>query len=125
MKSRISVSVASSLILSASVYGLSLQFNKYALAQSQPQNHIAEIIQVQGGRVELKRENSPNYSLTQRGEKLHLGDLLRVAKGVKVVIQCNLNKTNWIIPDDGLPWGVANTCSPPDKKQSSTAMGNL
>ncbi|WYL93279.1 MAG: hypothetical protein HEQ35_04920 [Gloeotrichia echinulata IR180] len=113
---RESVPVVCSLMLSASVYGFSLEFNKYALAQRQPQNYIAEIIKIQGGRVELKREKSKNYTLTQTGEKLYLGDLLRVASGVKVVIQCDFNKTNWTVPDDGVPWGVANTCSPPDKK---------
>ncbi|WP_017656065.1 hypothetical protein [Fortiea contorta] len=120
MKSRMSLPVACSLVLSAaSVNGLSPQFNQYALAQSQNQSPIAEIINVEGGRVELKRQNSPNYSLTQTGEKLNLGDLLRVAKGVKVIVQCNLNKTNWTVPDDGLPWGVANTCSPPEKRRTT------
>lgn len=113
---RVSLPVVFSLMLSALAYGLSLEFNKYALAQSQTQNYIAEIIKVEGGRVELKREKSLNYNPTKTGEKLYLGDLLRVARGVKVVIQCNFNQTNWTVPDDGLPWGVANTCSPPDNK---------
>lgn len=120
MNIKTSVPIAFMVMLSTTAYGLSsLRLEKSALAQSQSRNYIAEIIRVEGGRVELKRENSQSYSPTQRGERLNLGDLLRVTKGAKIVIQCNFNQTTWTVPDDGLPWGVANTCSPPENRQSS------
>jgi hypothetical protein len=113
MKLMRSYPLALSLAISTSVYGLYLNFNKTAVAQSQSATSIAEIIQAEGGKVQLKRENARDYTPTQTGEKLYLGDLLRVAKGATVVIQCKTDKTTWPVPDDGLPWGVANTCSPP------------
>lgn len=77
------------------------------LAQKQP---IAQVIESQG--MKVKREQSSEYKDIKVRENLYLGDLLRVPKGGKGVIQCTNNSTTWTVPDDDLPRGVANTCSP-------------
>lgn len=119
MKLRMSsVTIVLGLMLSTSNHGVSLRFDKTALAQSESPNFIAEIIKVEGRGVELKRAGS-DYGPTKEGEKLNLGDLLRVQKGARVVVQCNPDKTTWTVPDDGLPWGVANTCSPTSQKDGN------
>ncbi|HBB32450.1 MAG TPA: hypothetical protein DDZ80_16030 [Cyanobacteria bacterium UBA8803] len=82
------------------------------MAKVQPKP-LAQMIEVKG-MVQLKREGSSNWSQTQKGEVLFLGDLLRVQRGSKGVIRCTLDLTQWTVPDDGLPRGVANTCSPPE-----------
>lgn len=69
---------------------------------------IAELIEAKGN-VTLQRNGSSR--LVQKGEPLYLGDLLVAEKGATAVIQCNIGKTTWTLPDEGLPWGVANTCS--------------
>lgn len=80
------------------------------VAQSPP---IAYLIEVKGT-VELKREGSSDYEvMTRDGKPLYFGDLLLVQKGAKAVIQYTSNSATWPVPDDGVPRGVANTCSPP------------
>ncbi|MCL6432988.1 MAG: hypothetical protein K6T90_02035 [Leptolyngbyaceae cyanobacterium HOT.MB2.61] len=76
------------------------------LAMAQPKPKIAEVVR---GSVELKRGGS-DYRPVSVGEPLYSGDLLRVRRGSKAEIQCSANKTTWTVPDNGLPWGVANVC---------------
>lgn len=100
MKPRIYISVILTLLL-ANLDG------KNTLAQSSP---VAIVIEAKG-KVEVKSKKLPKYTKITNGYKLSSGDLLRVQKGSKGIIRCTSNLTTWIIPDDGLPVGVANTCS--------------
>lgn len=103
MKPRLSISIALTLMLST------LE-GQIGLAQSRP--ILARMIQVRGT-VELKKEGSLNWRPTKEGETLFHGDLLRVQRGSRGVLRCTSDLTEWMIPDDGLPRGVANTCSAP------------
>ncbi|GET41183.1 hypothetical protein [Microseira wollei] len=71
---------------------------------------LAQIVETRG-RVELKRES--NYQTARVGDNLYIGNLVRVPKGSRLVIRCTANSRTWTIPDDNLPRGVANFCSPP------------
>jgi hypothetical protein len=103
MKARVSIPIVLSLILATVDSGI-------LSAQPTP---IAKLIEGRG--VELKREGWLNYRPTSAGTDLNRGDLLRVQKGGRGVIRCTYNSTTWTVPDDGVPWGVTNTCSPPIK----------
>lgn len=103
MKFRVSIPIILTLMLAA-VDG------RILLAKQSPIAYLIEI----NGTVELKREGSSDYEVMIRdGEPLYFGDLLRVQKGAKAVIRCTSNSATWPVPDDGVPRGVANTCSPP------------
>lgn len=97
-----SLLIALTLLLTATSYEAQAQIN---------QDPIAQLIEVRG-KVELKRENRSTYTQTAKGTYLYFGDLLRVAKKAKAVVKCSVDETTWTVPDDGIPWGVANTCSP-------------
>jgi hypothetical protein len=71
---------------------------------------VARLIEVRGT-VELKSEGESKYNRVNRGQNLYMGDLLRVRRGSRAVIRCTSNSTTWTVPDDGVPWGVTNTCS--------------
>lgn len=73
---------------------------------------LAQLIETRGV-VEIKRENGSNYQTAKVGENLYRGDLVRVAKGAKGVVRCTTNSRTWTIPDDKVPRGVVNVCSPP------------
>ncbi|HSF74924.1 MAG TPA: hypothetical protein VLA84_14090 [Microcoleus sp.] len=74
---------------------------------------LAQLIETMGT-VEIKRDvKGSNYQRAKVGENLYLGDLVRVAKGAKGVVRCTTNSRTWTIPDDNVPRGVANVCSPP------------
>jgi hypothetical protein len=81
-------------------------------AQQRVQPPLAQLIETMG-RVEIKRERGSDYQTAKVGENLYMGDLVRVAKGAKGVVRCTTNSRTWTIPDDNLPRGVANVCSPP------------
>ncbi len=83
--------------------------DKMLVAQPNPIAHLIE----SDGKVELKREGSSDYIMASKAEPLYFGDLLRVQKGSKAVMRCTSNSATWSVPDDGVPRGVANTCSPP------------
>lgn len=118
MKGKISVPIALGLIVSTSVYGFSLgSDNTVLLAQSQSQPD-GWIVETKGETVLIKPKSMKKYSETKiNNTALYLGDLLRVEKGKRVVVKCK-DGTKWTVPDDNLPWGVANTCSPAEKKQA-------
>lgn len=78
---------------------------------AQQKRPIAQMIRLEG-KVEVKPEGKPAYRPARLNEWLFHGDLLRVSKGARGVIRCTSDSTNWTIPADGLPRGVANTCSP-------------
>ena len=75
---------------------------------SQSPAFLAEMIQVTG-EVKLKRRGD-EYRQAKAGEALQFGDLLKASKGSKGIIRCSINFSTWTVPDDGLPWGVANVC---------------
>ena len=82
-------------------------------AQQQVQRApLAQLIEMTG-RVQMKRENGSNYQTAKEKEYLYLGDLVRVAKGGRGVVRCTTNSRTWTIPNDNVPRGVANVCSPP------------
>jgi hypothetical protein len=70
---------------------------------------IAKLIEAKGT-VTLERNDSSPRS-ARKGEPLYLGDLLIAEDGTEAVIQCTVDGSTWPLPDNGLPWGVANTCS--------------
>lgn len=74
-------------------------WNEYALATVE---HVE-------GNGELKRVGLTVYQRATPGVALYDGDLLR-SQG-ELVIECK-DGTEWAIPDDGVPAGVSNTCSP-------------
>ncbi|MGI0488653.1 hypothetical protein ACN4EK_24850 [Pantanalinema rosaneae CENA516] len=84
-------------------------------SQFPPRQPIAQMVRVEG-KVELKPQGQPNYRPVQVNERLYHGDLLRVERGGRGVIRCTADATTWTIPADGLPRGVANTCSPPSTR---------
>lgn len=102
MKFRITMPIVLTLMLAA-VDGRML------VAQPKP---IAYLIE-SDGKVELNRDGSSDYKIIGKGEPLYFGDLLRVQKGSTAVMRCTSNSATWSVPDDGVPRGVANTCSPP------------
>jgi len=102
MKLTNSLLIALTLILTTTSYQAQAQINE---------DPIAQLIEVRG-KVELKRENRSTYAQTTKGAYLYFGDLLRIAKGAKAVVKCSVDETTWTVPDDGIPWGVANTCAP-------------
>jgi hypothetical protein len=82
--------------------------------QAQQQVQRAPLAQLETSKgVEMKREKGSKYQKAKEGEYLYLGDLLRVAKGGRGVVRCTTNSRTWTIPDDNVPRGVANVCSPP------------
>lgn len=86
----------------------------FVLAQRKPiaqqtARPIAQMSEIRG-RVEIKRGQS-NYRMVRVGEPLYMGDLVRVQKGARGIVRCTSNSTTWTVPDDGVPWGVANTCA--------------
>ncbi|HBL13236.1 MAG TPA: hypothetical protein DD379_17925 [Cyanobacteria bacterium UBA11162] len=104
MKSRASIPIMLTLML-ATLNGGTL------LAQRNSTAAIARLIEARGT-VELKQGTS-NYRLAKKDENLYFGDLLKVQRGSKAVIQCTSDTSTWAVPDDGIPWGVASTCSLP------------
>jgi hypothetical protein len=103
MKPRIFFTLALTMALTTISYA--------AVAQELNEAPIAQIIRAIG-KVELKRENQPAYLPVTKGTYLYFGDLLRASRGASVVVRCSVDETTWSVPDDGIPWGVANTCSP-------------
>lgn len=69
---------------------------------------LAQVVQVTG-EVKLKRRGN-EYRQAKAGEPLQFGDLLKASKGARGIIRCSVNFSTWTVPDDGLPWGVANVC---------------
>ncbi|MBE9127219.1 MULTISPECIES: hypothetical protein [unclassified Coleofasciculus] len=104
MKPKLSVPIIVSLIVATLNAGVGIPQSRLILART---------IEVKGT-VELKREESSSWRPMKEGERLFYGDLLRVQKGSRGVIQCTTDLTEWTVPDDGLPRGVANTCSLPE-----------
>ncbi|WP_017306604.1 hypothetical protein [Spirulina subsalsa] len=73
---------------------------------------IAELILAEGV-VERKQAGESEYKTVQVTVDLFHGDLLRVRRGGRAIIRCTSNGMTWLIPDDNIPRGVANTCTPP------------
>jgi hypothetical protein len=104
MKSKVYVGIIATLALGMGSWAMTT-----ATAQVAQNNAIAQMVKAEG-KVELKRGKA-DYRPAQAGEALFRGDLLKVQRGSRGVIRCTTDASTWAVPDDGLPWGVANTCS--------------
>jgi hypothetical protein len=51
------------------------------------------------------------------GDKLYLGDGLKVQRQEKVVLLCLVNQKTWTVPNNGALWGVANGCPLPNSQK--------
>jgi hypothetical protein len=83
-------------------------------AQTANPNEIARLTEVKGV-VAIKRQGQGwrrQGETTGASIPIYSGDLMRAERGAKGVIVCNYNSTAWVVPDDGVPWGPATTCSP-------------
>lgn len=105
MKPSVSIPLALALVLMAQT----------SESQFSPRQPIAEMIRVQG-KVEISSQGQSTYRPVKLNERLYHGDLIRVERGSRGVIRCQADATTWTIPADGLPRGVANTCSPPSSR---------
>ncbi|AOW98665.1 hypothetical protein BJP34_03695 [Moorena producens PAL-8-15-08-1] len=88
-------------------------FTNQVLADELPQlfaykSPIAIVWKAQG-MGQIKRLNPRVTIPVSIGEKLYRGDLLRIAKGSKVVIKCDYNNKIWTIPE-AIWVGVNNGC---------------
>ncbi len=106
-------------LLALAIIG-SLMNSGSVTAQSRPA--IATVISV-SGRVEV-RQGTANYRLAKPGETLARGDLMRAQRGARGVVRCRANASTWVIPDDGLPWGIANVC-PSQTNRNAGTLGSL
>ena len=109
MKAQISIPIIIGLIFANLDGGIVLS-QRTPTAQNTEQP-IAQMIESRGS-VEVRKHGQSNYRTARVGETLFMGDLVRVAKGSRAVVRCTSNLTTWRVPDDGVAWGVANTCSP-------------
>ncbi|HIK17913.1 MAG TPA: hypothetical protein IGS53_21855 [Leptolyngbyaceae cyanobacterium M33_DOE_097] len=78
---------------------------------TQSRSPLATVVSVTG-KVEVKQGNAA-YRQLKSGETLMQGDLMRSNRRSRGVIRCLANSSTWVVPDDGLPWGVANVCPVP------------
>lgn len=118
MKRSMSISIVLSLMLTAidwvsASHGQSTA--KLAVAASTDSCiQVGRIVSVQG-EVQLKRKGWSDYHPTAVDALLCLGDLLRPAKGARVVVDCaDPNQNSWTVPQ-GVPSGAAIGCRPRDK----------
>jgi len=65
------------------------------------------------GPVYLKRDGAGEYEVLDLDEPLFFGDLVFCPEESELVIECG-DATRWTVPADGVPFGVANVCSPSD-----------
>jgi len=112
MKLAVSMPITVTLMIAAIQSGVVSAPTRVQAQQQVQRAPLAQLIQTMGV-VEMKREKGSNYQKAKEGEYLYLGDLLRVAKGGRGVVRCTTNSRTWTIPDDNVPRGVANVCSPP------------
>ncbi len=118
MKCRVSLSIVLGLMLTATDWGTASNWLSSAtLAVEVSTNtckRVGRIASIQG-EVQLKRQGWSDYHSTAVGAVLCLGDLLRPAKGARVIVQCtDPNQNSWTVPD-GMPSGVANGCPEPNE----------
>jgi hypothetical protein len=84
-----------------------------AIVAQPTQRPIAKLIKVTGN-VSLKSyAQDPNWRSATPGTVLLYGDLLKVPRNANAIIECLSNPAiRRIVPDDGVPWGVASACPP-------------
>jgi hypothetical protein len=77
------------------------------------QQPIAKLISV-SGRVRVKSyAQDPNWRTAILNMPLLYGDILKVPPGSSALIECTNNPAiRRIVPNDGVPWGVASACPP-------------
>ena len=112
MKLAVSIPITVTLMIAAIQSGVVSAPTRVQAQQHVKRAPLAQLIETMGV-VEIKREKGSNYQTAKVGENLYLGDLVRVGKGAKGVVRCTTNSRTWTIPDDKVPRGVANVCSPP------------
>jgi DNA-binding IscR family transcriptional regulator len=112
MKLAVSIPITVTLMIAAIQSGVVSAPTRVQAQQPVQPVLLAQLIETMG-KVEMKRENGSNYQTAKVGENLYLGDLVRVAKGAKGVVRCTTDSKTWTIPDDNVPRGVVNVCSPP------------
>jgi len=112
MKLAVSMPITVTLIIAAIQSGVVSAPTRVQAQQQVQRAPLAQLIETKG-RVEMKRQKGSNYQTAKEKENLYLGDLVRVAKGGRGVVRCTTNSRTWTIPDDNVPRGVANVCSPP------------
>jgi hypothetical protein len=101
------------------VVGLTVVAGSIAILQkgagiAQPnQRPIAKLVKVTGD-VSLKSyTRDPNWRFATSGTILLYGDLLKVPPKANATIECISNPSiRRMVPDDGIPWGVASACPP-------------
>lgn len=112
MKLAVSMPITVTLMIAAIQSGVVSAPTRVQAQQQVQRPPLAQLIETKG-RVEMKRQNGSTYQTAKEKENLYLGDLVRVAKGGRGVVRCTTNSRTWTIPDDNVPRGVANVCSPP------------
>jgi DNA-binding IscR family transcriptional regulator len=112
MKLAVSMPITVTLMIAAIQSGVVSAPPRVQAQQQVKRAPLAQLIETRGV-VEMRREKGSNYQTAKVGENLYLGDLVRVAKGARGVVRCTTNSRTWTIPDDNVPRGVANVCSPP------------
>jgi hypothetical protein len=112
MKLAVSMPITVTLMIVAIQSGVVSAPTRVQAQQQVQRAPLAQLIEMTG-RVEMKRENGSKYQTANVGQNLYLGDLVRVANGARGVVRCTTNSRTWTIPDDNVPRGVANVCSPP------------
>lgn len=118
MKNCVSTSILLSLMLTSGDWVTVSQGKSTTMLATEVSNdtcfRVGRLISVQG-KVQLKRKWLPDYHSTAVGAVLCLGDLVRPAKGARVMVQCaEPNQNPWTVPD-GVPSSAAIGCRPPEE----------
>lgn len=108
-----------SLLLAEGIIGYQKEALAIPISQA-PSNicvPVGQIVSVRGG-VQLKRQLQgwKDYHSTDVGAVLCQGDLLKLSRGAKAIVQCNdLDRNLWTVPD-GLSSSVDSQCYLPNEK---------
>lgn len=119
MKRPLSLSILLSLMLTATEWAIASNWKSSATLATEASTNtcvpVGRLISVQG-EVQLKRQERSDYHSTAIGAVLCLGDLLRPAKGARVVVHCAdpADQNPWTVPD-GVSSGAAIGCREPDE----------
>jgi hypothetical protein len=97
------------------VTGLVAIWPRGAIVAQPTQRPIARLVKVTG-EVSLKsytQKSDSDWRSASSGAILRYGDLLKVPPNANAIIECLSNPSiRRIVPDDGIPWGVASACPP-------------
>jgi hypothetical protein len=131
MKRKILITLLLSLILIMADCWYSMYLNPRAMpavaASNCADGQVGRIVNVRGGRVEIKRDSNPNaIASAQVGTTLCCRDILRPGRGVRVTIGCNLGNVNRNMPvgDGQSLYSVNSTCLPSQMDQRSPCVSS-